>query len=271
MKKTFVPADYQHETDRALMEKLANSDAMESVKKFLADNHIEAVFNYYYRSSYIRVTREMSPKLADMLERGADMFGLSEPPVLYLTRDFNSGASVSGVSEPFILISTDLLSRVESDRMLENILASMCAGIAAGHSSMNYLMWIVDRIAELLPIKAIPLPEVLKQAITGTAAAGLHKWAQWRTFTLDRAFYLASGDIRLSVEQIMLQKMSNGNKSLFALGTREDKYLPQKDAFIELSGAASLAQAVDSFLQDDAWLPVRYNELMKFAEGRSCV
>lgn len=265
--KRFKPADFQHETDRKLMDTLINGSAMDNVRNFLAENNIEAVFNYYYRSSYIRVTRDMSPKLMDMLERGAEMFGLEKLPILYLNRDYDSGASVSGATEPFILFSTDLLSRIHEDRLMEGILASMCASIAAGHSSLNYTMWITDRIAELLPIKAIPIPEVLKQAITGAVSASLHKWAQWRTFTVDRAFYLATGDFSLTVEQIMLQHVDGQIKERFALGTEEDRYLPQKEEFFNLNGLTNVAQAVDTFFQDDPWLPVRYSELESFVKG----
>ncbi len=261
----YVPADFQHETDRLLMEKVNESSTLESLRQFLADNHIEAIYKYYYQSSYINVTKEMAPKITDMLERAARMFGLENPPRLYLTRDYLSGASVNGSSEPFILLSTDLLSRIDDDQMLWGVLASQTAAIAAGHHFMNYLLWIKDRVEELIPLNIIPKVQEILKPLT---SAGLNKWAQWRTCSLDCAFYLATQNFPLAVEQIFLQRMSNTHKALFHLGKSEDKYLKQKEEFMNGSVLSNVSQTVNMFLRDDAWLPVRYRELEKFVNSK---
>lgn len=267
--RMFTPADFQHETDKLLIEQLIQSPAMEKLQQFLAENRIEAVYQYYYQSSYVSVTREVSPKMWDMLERASAMFGLQKIPQLYLTRDYQSGAFVSGASEPFIILSSDLLSRLDDDRLLWGILASQTAAVAAGHHQMNYLLWVTDQIGALIPLNIIPLPDVVKQALSGAVSSGLHKWAQWRTFSLDRAFYLATGDYQLTIDQMFLQRMSNGNRKRFGLGGAEDKYRKQKEEFLNDSGLSDVAQKINSFLRDDAWLPIRCREFEQFVAGRA--
>lgn len=263
--RRYRPEDFQHETDKALIDELLRSSAAETLKGFLLENKIEDAYTYYHASSCREISRQGPPGIMEMLAEAGEMFGLERLPHVYLTWEYKDGVSVGGVSDPFIVISTDFLSRLD-ERQLRGTLAAQCGAIAAGHGEMNYLLWLVQYLMGLVPVQI--LPGFVKEAVSGLLAGGLNKWAQFRVYTTDRAFLVATRDYELAVNQIFIQCMSRAQRERFALGTEKDRYLEQMEAFFQDTGVSNVVQTVSSFTRDDAWLPKRYDELRRFREER---
>lgn len=71
------------------------------------------------------------------------------------------------------------------------------------------------------------------------------------------------------MEQIFIQKISSNQRKNFCFGGAQDQYLAQMKDFMESNGINTIIHAVNSLLEEEAWIPVRYNEIKKVHEERS--
>lgn len=252
VKKQYKTEDYQHENDRIVIEKIIKSPVIDTLIRFLEENKIERVYQTVYETSCLEITAKMSPEIAQMVQSACRMFGLDEQPKVYLTRDYNEGISVGGASKPFILISSNYIKRAGKEILAAGI-ASAVAAICAGHHRVAFLLWAVDEIADAIPGK-------VKTVLMGA----LNEWSHVRIYTVDRAFYLAARDYGLSLEQIFVQLLPEEYRKNFRFGSKEDAYLEQKKDFMNANGFGSMIQMMKSLSTEEAWIPLRCEELKKF-------
>lgn len=253
--RQFLIEEYQHEQDRELISQLVNSSQAEAVMDFMRKNQIDGVYQYVYQSSYPRLTSASAPLIMDLWQKACGAFGLDKPPPIYVTRQYEKTVHICGVAQPFLLISSRYLERLEQsgEKMLFGILAAQAAGIRAGHHRGLVLAWALDTGAQWLPAP-----------LTLGIEALVNNWKRCRLFTCDRAFLLATEDYPLALRSLFVHLLPGSLLDNFAFGTSNDAYLPQVSRFQGRSDVDLVLQAANSVTSDASWLPGRYEELAAF-------
>ena len=241
--------EFRHEKDSALMDKLHESAAMKKVGSYIVQYRLEDIYNYLHKTSLVKLTRENAPAIMEKLERSCKLFDVFPVPELYLTRDYYLEAKLQGFQEPYIVLSSDYLERLD-ENMLFGLLASQVAGIKANHHKTMFLLWSIDFLTMVVPeIKLI-------------ADAAANQWLRCRYFTYDRAFLLATKDYKLTMQHLLVSEVPRKHLEDFGMGTSRDLYRKQVTAF-QTSG--TVAKTFYNLTDDREWTPERYEEIRKFA------
>ena len=249
--------DFQHEEDSSMASAIFNSAVAQAALKKLQELNFERVYTYLYATSCPQLTEKTSPTLYCNLKRACEMFGLDKVPKVFVTRNYREMVSVIGVSDPFIIFSSEYLRKLD-DETLFGILSGQVAAIRCEHHRIVYIAWALEFALSYLP--------------AGSFAAGtlINNWKRSRYFTYDRAFALATGNRDLSLRQILINVVPQQILDKMKLGTKSDAFAEQVDFFIKgMSNVQTgLLEAVQMFSDKD-WLPRRYNEINKFFNERS--
>lgn len=246
---------FRHEKDSALMEKLYESAALQKVEAYIKQYQLEEIYNYLHKTSLIRLTKENAPTLVEKLERACAFLDVAEIPELYLTRDYDLEAKLQGYREPYVVLSSDYLERLD-DEMLYGLLASQVAGIKANHHKTMFLLWALDFLSMVLP----------KIKLVADVAA--NQWLRCRYFTYDRAFLMATKDYGLTMRHLLVSEVPRQDLGGFGIGTARDLYKKQVATF---RSSATLAKTFQNLADDREWTPDRYEEIRKYAEKNGFV
>lgn len=252
--RRYEPELFQHEDDRNLISKVLEQAVVGKLIDWIRNERIEDAYQYAYRTSFPELNDQTAPEIFRLLCRACAMFGLDQPPKLYLTRDPEKTVELCGFAQPFLLLSDSYLRRLD-ETMLFGVLASQAAGIRVGHHKGLMLAWVLD-----VGIQALPVPA----AAVGVVSALLNNWKRCRVYTCDRAFLLAVGDLSLALRGILTHVCPPSVLDCLCLGGGQDAYRPQVEAFLEHSNLDGLIDQANSMLSDTAWLPKRYHELESF-------
>lgn len=247
--------EFQHERDKKLTLELLNSPNVQAIMDWMREQKIEAVYQYVYQSSYLRLTQGNAHRFLGILSEVCQLFGLKDIPPVYITREYDKTIHICGITEPFLLISSKYLERLEQsgERMLFGVLASQTAGIKANHHYGLALAWCLEVCSQKLP-----------RPLTLGVDALVNDWKRCRFYTCDRAFLLATQDYQLALKSLFINILSEQALNRFGLGTRNDAYLPQLKRFKDQSNIDNILKAYNSVTSDTAWLPGRYEQLAKF-------
>ena len=260
---TYELKDYQSEDDSKLISEIVNHEAAIKLMNWLREQKIDEVYASVYRASFLQLNEKTAPRVMECVKNACRMFGLQEEPVVYVNRDFDGDITVGGISAPFVLISSRYLEKLEHEKphLLPGVIAGQVAGIQAGHHRGLLLLWLLETAMSLLPI-----PRAVMMTLEGL----LNNWKRCRNYTCDRAAYLALGDYSMALECILLDRVPVHILDRMGLGTEQDVYQSQVEAFTESSGVDSLINVANSLLDDTDWLPVRCAKLAEFVGKGDC-
>ena len=246
---------FRHEKDSALMDKLYESAVSQKVESYIEQYRLEEIYNYLHKTSLVRLTKKSAPALIEKVERACKLFAVEEVPELYLTRDYYLEAKLQGYQDPYIIISSDYLERLD-DKMLYGLLASQVAGIKANHHKTMFLLWSLDFLSMVLPeIKLV-------------ADVAANQWLRCRYFTYDRAFLLATKDYKLTMQHLLVSEVPRQDLEGFGIGTSRDLYKKQVATY---KTSATAAKTFFNLTDDREWTPDRYEEIRKYAEKNGFV
>ncbi|MBQ7705639.1 MAG: hypothetical protein IJT73_09480, partial [Selenomonadaceae bacterium] len=175
--------DFIHEQDAALTKKIFAETPFKSLMDRLHENNFDAVSDYVCSASFVEIQQ---PELIKMREIACQKFNIKNFPMCS-TRDYNFEISTFGYNSPAILIPNSLLQSASEDILQARIYAS-AAALAAGQHKLIFFIWAAENMSG---IAGLP---VIGQALS----ALLYEWNRVRQFSLDRAVFLATGDINLS-------------------------------------------------------------------------
>ena len=249
--------DFQHVQDSKMAGEIFNSTVAQAALNKLQELNFERVYTYLYATSCPQLTEKTSPTLYRNLRRACEMFGLDKVPKVFVTRNYREMVSVIGVNDPFIIFSSEYLRKLDEETLF-GILAGQVAAIRCEHHRIVYIAWALQFALSYLP--------------AGSIAAGtlINDWKRSRYFTYDRAFALATGNLALSLRQILINVVPQHILDKMELGTESDAFAEQVDFFINgMSNVQTgLRKAVQMFSDKD-WLPRRYKEINEFFKERS--
>lgn len=259
--KPYEVSQFRHERDSRLIGDMMQNEVTGKIFDWAEREGLEDIYRGMYEMSCIPVTKENRPKIAEMAERASRMFGLARTPRIYLRREYEQTVEIGGLTNPFLVLSSDFLELAEKEdpRLLSGMIAGRIAGIRAGHGRGMMLFWLLETA-----LKYAPVPGFLTKGLD----ALLNEWNRCRFFTYDRAFLLAEGDYPLAQRSLLVQILPGEILDRFQCGTPKDRYMFQAKRFWESLGADGVIKVLNSLRMDDPWIPERYQELKKFRERR---
>lgn len=248
--KVLYREDFQHEKDGRLLKNILENSALDIIMDFMRKNYIEDIYMYVFRSSYLPLTQNSSPKVYRLAENACKLLGLKKLPEIYLVRDYDRMIYLGGLSSPFLVLSTELL-RIADDQLLFGLIASQIAGIQVEHHRALFIEWVISVAGSQLP-----------GAVVTAISAVINDWKRCCYFTYDRVFYLATRNAELALAQILFPTIQNASR--FRLGSEDSTFLAQVSYFYGDSVGSGVLKMLHSLSNDQPWMPERYVELKSY-------
>lgn len=246
--------NYIHPLDSKLSSQILNSKIGQIFLKTVFSNNLDEVNSYLYSTSNLALGAD-TKEYQYMIE-GCKFFGLEHCPKIYVIRSYDYQIICTGMNEPIICIPDVLLQRNDQEILRGRIMATVAA-IKAGHNKLTFFSWVYDNFKGLLPIP------ILDTAIR----TARNEWYRAQFYTLDRAFYFATNDRNLTLKNVLYGETSFEILDNLSFGER-DSFTHQINEFHDLHDAAGIVSLVHSYLQEESWLPERYDLIRKFMNER---
>lgn len=178
------PTRYQHPLDRSLLSTIRATPGIDALVRESSAAYNEIVSRIELLGNGVLVTDRSFPKLKAAMAKIVAMLGIEEPDVYVVGRG-EPIAYTTGIKQPLIVVSTELLRRVSEDEAAA-ILAHECGHIACDHLLWhNVLTTIMSGAGVLSPLVAAASSLVVPQ---------LFKWYRASEYSADRASAVALGN-----------------------------------------------------------------------------
>ncbi|MBE8952139.1 MAG: pyridoxal-phosphate dependent enzyme [Quinella sp. 1Q7] len=159
----------------------------------------------------------------------------------------------AGYNEPIIILPDVLLERNDREIIQARLFAAAGA-IAANHHKLGFIVWVAETLGG---VANFPL---VRQIADGL----LYEWSRARKFTHDRAILSATGDLPLTLRNILYGVVPFDVLDNFQFGGEDDSFREQLERYRRNDNPAQMLGKAFSFFSDYAWLPRRYEEVLEF-------
>jgi len=194
------PKSWEHPADLAAMSALRNVPGLDDVIKFIFGKTSEQSIRLLHIASSVKVTQNQFPRVHQMIERTVDVFDWPYRPDVFVTQSPFFNAGVYGVREPFIVLNSSLVQRLD-DTELACVVAHEMGHVMSGHAIYKTALWMLLNVsANFIPAAELVLLPII---------AALREWDRKSELTADRAGLLAT-----QVEDpnyTLLMKMAGGD------------------------------------------------------------
>jgi len=194
------PKSWEHPADLAAMSALRNVPGLDEVIKFIFGKTSEQSIRLLHIASSVKVTQNQFPRVHQMMERTVDVFDWPYRPDVFVTQSPFFNAGVYGVREPFIVLNSSLVQRLD-DTELACVVAHEMGHVMSGHAIYKTVLWMLLNVSA----NFIPMAELVLLPII----AALREWDRKSELTADRAGLLAT-----QIEDpnyTLLMKMAGGD------------------------------------------------------------
>lgn len=251
----FDVRDFQHPSDKAAVGAIMAVPGFQKLLQYISEHSVERIYSFMNHSSRMKVTRQMSPMIFEMLDEAAKMYGMDTIPDVYLERAYEYRVTLEGINSPYIIFTTSLLEGVD-EKQLWPIIASEFAGIQANHGTIKFIDMLLQTAKGILPF-----------GIDQALSLSLNNWYRTKAYTYDRAILLASEDFELASEHILLGEAPNEVLESIGLNQPDNPYLEQAIDFLQRNGAEGVYQKIATAFTKDQWAASRYYELYKWYQS----
>lgn len=249
------PAVFQHPADKAASDLIRKSEHFQKALSFISEKSLETVMYSFNRSTYAEVTKEVSPTIFAMLEEAEEMFGVDCRLSIFMKRTYDMSALLSGIKKPFIMISSEFLKQMD-DNMLWGLIASEAAGIRSGFNTIKFVESICMAPSSLIsPLITVPL----KLLFTN--------WHKYAEFSFDRANLLATGDLNVTMQMILLGEAPVEALKQIDFTDPDNSFMRQCKEFISGDKIMDKVRDARSVLDSRVYYASRYIELYKFYQS----
>ena len=241
--------DFQHPFDKRAVDAVTKVPGFEKLIEFISSNSIEKAYSLINDSSRMKVTKEMSPKIYEMMSDAAEIFDVDYIPEVYIERDYNMKVTLNGIKKPHIIFSSSFLEQI-SDEMLWNVIVSEYAGIEAKHGTIKFLDEVLKFIKGAIPF-----------GVDVALDVAINDWYRNRAYTYDRAILLSSESFEMTAKHILFGEVSKDVLETLQLDKPDNTYLEQSREFFGRTGAEGLYQKFNTVFSRNQWMASRYMEL----------
>lgn len=244
---------YIHPEEKILADKIYRLAGVKQVLDMIVNERLDDINQFLYSASCYQLPK--THKAAQYLEEGCRLFGVETVPPVYLKRSYYADISCMGYNAPVVIVP-DVLVEKAPDALLRGRMMAAAASIKAGHQKLMFLIWFLDNFKGAIKIPGI-----------GTALdALLYEWMRTQEYTMDRAFYVATGDKELALKNVLYGEIPDTILDHFQFGS-DGTFDKQVEDFKNQSGATGAAAKVIGYLQKETWIPDRYSKLKKYMYG----
>jgi len=221
------PTRYQHPLDKKLLDKMRDIVGIDTLVKEASNAYHERVSRMLLLGNGALVTERSFPKLKAGMIRISAVLGIEEPDV-YVVGNGEPNAYTSGIKNPFIVISQELLRRISADEAT-GILAHECGHIACEHLLWhNVLMTTMSGIGTLSKIAATAF---------SLLSPFVFQWYRASEYSADRAAAVALG--RPAPIQGGLMKLLTGRTGF--------------ESELDIEEICRQADKLDEYLGENVW------------------
>ncbi|MBU0928508.1 MAG: M48 family metallopeptidase [Spirochaetes bacterium] len=194
------PRSWEHPADKAALAALRGVKGLDDVAKFVFGKTGEQSLRLLHIASSVRVTPNQFPRVHQMMERTVDAFDWGYRPEVFVTQSPFFNAGVYGVAEPFVVLNSSVVSRLD-DAELACVVAHEMGHIMSGHAAYKTLLWLLLNLSTNIAPAA--------ELVIAPIVAALREWDRKSELSADRAGLLAtqSEDPNYAV----LMKMAGGD------------------------------------------------------------
>lgn len=249
---TILLDDFLHPMDKVLSKRILDFPVIKQLLNFAYEQKIDDVNYYLYNSSCVKLPSEHPAVLA--FQDGKRRFGVNADDNVYSVRSYNFDVQVIGYSSPVVLVPSRLLEENDAFLLNERV-ATAAATIAAEHHKLDFLLWVYDNFKSLISAP------IISTALTSV----INEWSRSRQYTIDRAFLAYTKDLALAKKNIFYGYIPFNILENFDF-EGDETFIKQVNDFNRMDTIVDVALAGLSVLQNEIWIPSRYDNLCKFDE-----
>ncbi len=221
------PEIFIHESDRAALKALKAIPGFTQVLKAFMKIFNESQYKILNMSTYMKISDDQMPEYYAMLKPICEKLGIKVPD-LYISLDPRPNAYTSGDTDPFIVVTSGLLSAFPKE-LLPVVLAHECGHIVCHHVLYKTMgVMILNGAAELMGLSGL---------LTVPLKAAFYYWMRCSEYSADRVAAVCCGDSDVITEMCMrfagYQKDNpfEANKEAFMAQAHDYKKLIKESAF----------------------------------------
>jgi len=222
-------AAYEHPSDRRTLESIQKFPGIDTMLKSLIKESYERANRLYHKANAVAVTSRQFPRLHQIFLDAAFRLGIPDAAELFVVQSPMVNSYISGVDEPFVVVTTGLLELMTDDEIL------YIAAHELGHWQAHHVLY--KTASRLLSEAASALAEVtlgIGRILTVPVQLALLKWDRCSELTADRAGLLAVRRVDVAIRSFM--KLAGGSRSIYEqmdyqafLQQAEDFHMDQED------------------------------------------
>lgn len=250
------PADYEHEMDKAALEKLKSIPVIPKVVNF--------ILNWtYIRSGIIamcgtnfHVTKDACYDLFKLAQSVTDTLDMNKLPDLYIEQGYYINAYTTGYqNDSYIVVSSGAVDKLTEAEL------SFVLGHETGHIKSGHILYHV---------MAAYLGQIIRDSgiriVTTIVGPALMYWNRMSEFTADRAGLLACQDLNVALSTIM--KMSGLPEKYYDKASIDGFVKQAREFDTEYNNLPDrMLKLLDVLDNDHPWTVRRAAELIKWYDS----
>ena len=249
-------SQYEHDFDRAALEKLEAIPFLTRASQWITSNFIERVYTVQYTGSNLKVTESNYPQIYQYLVDACKILDIDRIPDLYIEWGYQINACTVGAEKPIIILNSGLIDLCDDDEIMFII------GHECGHIKSNHMLYHMMAQTINFVIDAIPGGSLL----AGGLQYALYYWDRMSEFTADRAGLLCCQNPEAMTHAFMkmaglpIKEFDNMQAETFLQQARDFQMLDY-DGMNKVVKFLSIADSTHP------WTVMRSSELLKWIDA----
>jgi Zn-dependent protease with chaperone function len=175
------PAAYEHPADRAALSAFKALPGASELVKRLVGSTVERSFRLSFLGGAARASSGQFPRVYGLVQEAARVLDVSPVPEAFVRLSPEPEASVFGVQEPFILLSSTALDLWNEEELL-SVIGHEMGHILSGHTVYKTLFDLIVKLSASLGGSSL-----IGAATLATLRSALAEWNRKSELTADRA------------------------------------------------------------------------------------
>lgn len=252
----YSAALYRHDLDQKAFDALSAFPKFVKLRESYLANVDEKAAKINFLSTAIRLSKNQSPEVYDLLPPICEKLGIAIPELYYIkSKEMN--AATGGSTTPYIFVTSELVEKLPAE-MISNVLAHECGHIACKHCLCRSMAsMLIDGIKNS-PLSCIP---AVRRCLTPTMVKALLFWDRCSELSADRAAALCDGGASKTIDVLLkLNGYDQVNREEFL------KQVLDLKAFVNDSKSNQLMELM--LVQDEShpWLATRAYECYEWSK-----
>ena len=249
-------SQYEHDFDRAALEKLESIPFLTKASQWITSNFIERVYTVQYTGSNLKVTKDNYPQIHQYLVDACKILDLDRVPDLYIEWGYQINACTVGAEKPIIILNSGLIDLCDDEEIMF-IIGHECGHIKSNHMLYHMMAQTINFVIDAIPGGSL---------VAGGLQYALYYWDRMSEFTADRAGLLCCQNqeamIRafITMAGLPIKEFDNIQTNTFLQQSRDFQMLDY-DGMNKVVKFLSIADSTHP------WTVMRSSELLKWIDA----